>query len=30
MAWESSGPLPFIEVANSDQLCLEIRVTKLF
>lgn len=30
MAWVNSGPLPFIEVVNPDQLCLEMQVTKPF
>lgn len=30
MALVSSGPLPFIEAVNPDQLCLEMQVTKLF
>ncbi|MCR4146725.1 hypothetical protein [Alcaligenes faecalis] len=30
MAWVNSGPLPFIEVVNPDQLCLGMPVTELF
>ncbi len=30
MAWVNSGPLLFIEAVNPDQLCLEVRITKLF